>query len=101
MEVRSKSINKSKRNNGLGVSVLYPIHILHTWLILVGCPTKATLRLILEYPLSQHSFMYNWTPLEERITNTIESQHNYDHFWLVVKPWPISKTNSLVFSLTT
>jgi hypothetical protein len=35
---------------------------------------------------------YNWTPLEEQVTNTIQSQHICSKLWLTSKLWPISKT---------
>ena len=46
-----------------------------------------TLWLLLETTLDHHS-TYNWPPLEERVTNTLESQHICGRFRLVAKRWP-------------
>ena len=56
----------------------------YMWPILVGCPTKARLWAHLRDHF-RSTLTYNWIPLEEQVTNTIESQHICE--WIKLVAW--------------
>jgi hypothetical protein len=68
------------KNKWLVIRVLCPIIILHTWLVLVGGPTKTKLWLI---PIDQSKLIiiYSWTLFEKCVANRNGPESHHIREW--------------------